>query len=380
MFIVLSKKGMGATDSIPMVSQMKSAVQYAWGDKEGARETQANFLNTFPVVSQGKSAYEWWYGDSEAARETQFKFLQGASSFADGIPAVGHAKGAVHYALGDKESGDCSMKAASRTTGVIGGGVIGGLTLGPAGAVAGGIAGGAAVDGMTTGIESAIENEYRPSGQVAAVGKIVKGEASVGEVFDSGAGFMFDGVAGYGAGQTAARIRANRANTQLYRVARESEVQNSVKTGQVKGPHSEVWLTESEAKAQQFYKSRPFPDKSTMEVQVPKKVLAELKNNAIDQHGYKAAVKGTPKASRPNMLNTEGISQPGTYNLGIKGKANLAKFNENIVGVQRYTPGRSGMQSSGPVGTSASAAVHGKQENDHSEQHLRSVLEEQSAS
>ena len=365
---------MGATDSIPVVSQTKSAVQCVWGDEEGARETQENFLNTCPVVSQGKSAYEWWYGDSEAARETQLKFVRGASNFADGIPGVGHAKGAVHYTLGDKESGDRSMKAASRTTGVIGGGVIGGLTLGPAGAVFGGIAGGATVDSMTTGIESAIENEYRPSGQVAAIGKMVKGEASVGEVFDSATGVLCDGVAGYSAGQTAARMRANRSNAQLYRVARETEVQNSVKTGQVKGPHSEVWLTESEAHAQQFYKSRPFADKATMEVQVPKKVLAELKDNAINQHNYKSAAQGIPKASRPNMLNTEGISQPGTHNLGIKGKANLAKFNENVVGVQRYTPGKSGMQSSGPVGTSASAAVHGKQENDDSEQQLRSVL------
>ena len=41
----------------------------------------------------------------------------------DGIPAVGHAKGVIHYT--DKEGGDKAMKSASRTSGVTGGGVVG---------------------------------------------------------------------------------------------------------------------------------------------------------------------------------------------------------------------------------------------------------------
>ena len=77
------------------------------------------------------------------------------------------------------------MKSASRSVGVIGGGIASGLVGGPVGAVAGGIAGGAAVDGITTGVDSLVHDEYRPSGQVAAVTNMVNGKASVGDYFDS---------------------------------------------------------------------------------------------------------------------------------------------------------------------------------------------------
>ena len=66
-------------------------------------------------------------------------------TFADGVPVVGHIKGGVHYALGEEEKGETAMKSASRTTGVIIGGVAGTIVGGPAGGVAGGIAGGSAV-------------------------------------------------------------------------------------------------------------------------------------------------------------------------------------------------------------------------------------------
>ena len=84
--------------------------------------------------------------------------------FADGIPVVGHIKGAIEYAVGDTEAGDRSMKAASRTVAVTGSAVGGFLVGGPAGAVAGGIAGGAAYDGLVTGVDSAVHHEYRPYG------------------------------------------------------------------------------------------------------------------------------------------------------------------------------------------------------------------------
>lgn len=42
---------------------------------------------------------------------------------------VGHIKGGVHYAMGDNEKGDDAMKSASRSTGVVLGG-IGGFAAG----------------------------------------------------------------------------------------------------------------------------------------------------------------------------------------------------------------------------------------------------------
>jgi len=82
---------------------------------------------------------------------------------ADGIPVVGHVKGGIHYAVGDREGGDKAMKAASRTVGVIGGGILG-MAGGPAGAIAGGVAGGAVMDGVITGTDSLVHGEFRPSG------------------------------------------------------------------------------------------------------------------------------------------------------------------------------------------------------------------------
>ena len=46
---------MGNTDSIPVVSQVKSLVQVIDGDAEGARRTQENFSKIAPVVSQVRS-------------------------------------------------------------------------------------------------------------------------------------------------------------------------------------------------------------------------------------------------------------------------------------------------------------------------------------
>ena len=46
---------MGNTDSVPIVSQIKSLVQVASGDAEAAKETQENFIRLAPVVSQVNS-------------------------------------------------------------------------------------------------------------------------------------------------------------------------------------------------------------------------------------------------------------------------------------------------------------------------------------
>lgn len=55
---------------------------------------------------------------------------------ADGIPVVGHAKGLVHYAVGDTEGGNSAMKSAIRTTGTMAAGAGGFLVGGPVGAIA----------------------------------------------------------------------------------------------------------------------------------------------------------------------------------------------------------------------------------------------------
>jgi hypothetical protein len=56
------------------------------------------------------------------------------------------------------------MKASSRTTSVVLGGIGGGLVGGPGGAVAGGITGGASCDGLITWIDYRVHGEVRLHG------------------------------------------------------------------------------------------------------------------------------------------------------------------------------------------------------------------------
>ena len=110
---------MGNTDSVPVVSQVKSLVQYIGGDPGGALATQENFAynNTFPVISQIASAGYAIGGDMDRARNLQEKFASDMENVIDSIPVAGHIKGSVHFALGQNERGENAMKSASRSTG-----------------------------------------------------------------------------------------------------------------------------------------------------------------------------------------------------------------------------------------------------------------------
>lgn len=163
----------------------------------GATFGQVDALNQ-TVVNLGKHSAESAVQSGKAMAHT-------ANDVANGVPVVGHIKGGIHYALGDKEGGDQAMKSASRTTGVVIGGVIG-IPGGPAGMVAGGITGGAVMDGITTGVESAVKGEYTPSGQIKAWTDVAKGKDAQTVVGGVVGGFMspvMDGVGGYAAGSFA---------------------------------------------------------------------------------------------------------------------------------------------------------------------------------
>jgi len=153
---------------------------------------QVGALNNAVIATANHTAH--------AAVATGGEVVTLADGVANGIPGVGHIKGGIHYACGDKAGGDQAMKAASRTIGVIGGAGVGVLG-GPAGMVAGAVAGGAAMDGITTGVESAIKGEYTPSGQIEAWTKVAKarnGQEVIGGVVAGITTPLMDGLAGYG--------------------------------------------------------------------------------------------------------------------------------------------------------------------------------------
>ena len=196
----LKPRTMGNTDSMPVISQAKSLVQVIGGDAEGARRTQENFSRQCVGISQARSLVEVSMGDADSARETQKQFVKGVGDTIDGTPALGHLKGGIHYLANDREGGDKAMKAASRTTGVMAGGVAGFCVGGPGGAVAGGIAGGAVMDGITTGVDSLVHGEYRPDGTVANVTALVENPKDPGQWYDTVTAPAFDGLTGMSAG------------------------------------------------------------------------------------------------------------------------------------------------------------------------------------
>ncbi|CAL4106780.1 unnamed protein product [Meganyctiphanes norvegica] len=186
-------------DWVPVLSQTKSLIQVTFGDKEGAKKTQENFVRQCPVISQVTSAVQAAKGDQQGARDTQKQFVQVLSGFTDSIPVVGHVKGGIHYACGDKDGGDRAMKSSSHTTVVMGAGVGGFMVAGPVGAVGAGTAAGVAMDGITTGVEYAVSKEFKPEGVL----RPIKDPKNPGLWVDSVAGVIGDGVAGLGAGKLA---------------------------------------------------------------------------------------------------------------------------------------------------------------------------------
>lgn len=151
------------------------------------------------------------------------------SNFADGVPVLGHAKGAVHHILGDREGGNKAIVAATRTTGVMAGGAAGFLVGGPVGAVAAGIATGGVMDGAATLGASLREGEYKPEGVFAGVQQVID-NPSGRAVFDVMSIPVFDGLAGYqggkiaGAMENAAAAKSANAPIDPKTVAKAAEV------------------------------------------------------------------------------------------------------------------------------------------------------------
>ena len=176
----------GGLDTIYGVSQVKSLLQWIFGDSEGAKCTQENFSKGAPIVSQIRSAVEAGRGDHQAARETQMFFLKNMESQIDGIPLIGHVKGGVHLLLGDTERGEEIIKGASRNTAVI----IGAVAGGPAGALAAGVG----YDAVVTGLDSLAKGEWTPYGVVGDMENF--DEYSTGQKIDATASIAFDLLSG----------------------------------------------------------------------------------------------------------------------------------------------------------------------------------------
>ena len=92
---------MGNTDSIPVVSQVKSLVQVIGGDEEGALHTQQNFIRTAPVAAQINSLVQYAQGNETEALRIQEEHGQAMLQLAENTPIVGHIVSMVYAARGD---------------------------------------------------------------------------------------------------------------------------------------------------------------------------------------------------------------------------------------------------------------------------------------
>ena len=200
------------TDSIPIVSQIKSIVQLLFGEKEQAYQTQVNFIDSTAVLSQLKSAYQVYNRDFFDAIRTQRRFLIVTSATFDNIPIIGHIKGVGHYAIGHIEEGNNAMIDSTRSTVVILSAYFACVVMVPTTASASttitissiaSMIGGAAVDGLVYIFDTFFKEESKIQQRFNKFKKIVgykdkheDDEYSVGDYFDMIVGPLLDGLIG----------------------------------------------------------------------------------------------------------------------------------------------------------------------------------------
>lgn len=179
---------MGNTDSIPVISQVKSLVQVIAGDEEGAKKTQENFSKQAPIVSQARSAYHALDGDLEQAKNIQKDFGDSAFVFAQGIPVVGHGISAGYAIAGDEDKARKIALGATKNLVVQAASAAGSLCGPEAPACSAALGMGASL--AWDGVESGVRGER--TGQIKGWHDLGTGEGSFDQNFDLISGTVMD--------------------------------------------------------------------------------------------------------------------------------------------------------------------------------------------
>ena len=180
-------------------------------------------------------------GNRAEVRRLEQKFGNAASAVADGLPVVGHVKGVVHYAMGDKQKGHQSMESASRTTLVLGAGALtGGLGAGVALGAGAGVGTGLAYDGTTTLIDKAVSKDPNTANN-RGIFALANKDVTPNEVFGALVTPIGDGLTGAGGAKLGKNIRA--------RVNGQSALKNTFKEIKVADPKGATKQTMNAAKA-----------------------------------------------------------------------------------------------------------------------------------
>ncbi|XP_039621511.1 uncharacterized protein LOC120536989 [Polypterus senegalus] len=311
-------------DAIPIFSQVKSLVQVISGDRKGAEATQKNFLKLCPGVSQGTSLVQALSGDNEGAKETQKQFLKGMNGAVDSLPVVGHVKGTVHYICGDKEGGHNAMKAATRTTGVMAGGVGGFLVGGPVGATVGGMMGGLAMDDAITCADIIANGKNaKPYGLLGNIEQIIEDPNNAGNYVDLVGNVTLDGITGYVAGQgLGKKIKCKLEEKKLQKMVGNAAAEQIMDAGEsmteihsstdIKNNKPHVLTVAEDLQTGKKYKGH--------NVQIRK----VLKNNKKMCNGPTELQKRVPNAKAPLKRHAASCAEQQAYNHLYKDRVNVA--------------------------------------------------------
>lgn len=122
-------------DWVPIISQLKSLVQYLSNDSVGATITQQNVSKQCIIISQCRSFVEYCYftDGKDRATQTQLVQFQFLCDVFSSIPIIGHVKAIYHHLQRDVFNRDRCIIAATRTSTVMIGGIAGFAISGPLG-------------------------------------------------------------------------------------------------------------------------------------------------------------------------------------------------------------------------------------------------------
>ena len=133
------------TDWIPVVSQLRSVLEFIGQDSIGATSTHHQFLKRCPVVSQAAAGIGLKGANSTIAMANS-ETLRVFSDLMDAVPIIGHLKSTVHLIKNDSEAALVSFLSSTRSATVIAGGYLGKQLGGIPGAMGAGICTGLGFD------------------------------------------------------------------------------------------------------------------------------------------------------------------------------------------------------------------------------------------
>lgn len=203
---------MGSVNAIPVVSQIKSAIQALSGQVGAAEQTQQDFIRECILISQCTSLVQFCLGDPAASKATQRQFLSNVWNVADSFPLVGVLKGLCHAIAGQTEFMIASFKAQGRTAACIFGGLIG-MWIGPIGALIGGVLGGVSIDVLYSLV---CKQLHGICASISRIFHLNRGDDIAGAVVDALFGLIADALAGCSAAGIFDTIRIRALGTRYH--------------------------------------------------------------------------------------------------------------------------------------------------------------------